>query len=93
MQVTHKGSIFCQPCHDGQMNFQFWPVDASRGGFEHLGTFVKTHAITFYIDDGYDPRADMVAALEAQKQKAAAEYQKRVTELNAQIQSLLAIEA
>jgi len=33
-----------------------------------------------------------VAALEAEKQKARAEFQKRITEIDRQIQSLLAIE-
>jgi len=93
MKVENKGSIFCSANGGKGLRFEFWPIDGSRGGFEHLGTFVKLHTAEFEVMDNYDPRARMVEELEMQIQKAGAEYQKRVTELKAQIQSLLAIEA
>lgn len=48
---------------------------------------------TVDIPDDFDVRQGIVANLEEEKRKATAAYQKRLTELNAQIQSLLAIEA
>lgn len=48
---------------------------------------------TVDIPDDFDVRQGIVANLEEEKRKATADYQKRLTELNAQIQSLLAIEA
>ena len=46
----------------------------------------------FDVPDDFDPRPQQVAALEAEKQKARAEFHARVTEIDRQIQSLLAIE-
>lgn len=69
--------------------FKAWPCDVS--GNEK--TLVCEHDFEVEIPDGFDIRSSLVANLEEEKRKAAAEYQKRVTDLNAQIQSLLAIEA
>jgi hypothetical protein len=55
--------------------------------------FVCEQEIFVEIPDDFDYRKGAISVLEDQKKKIAAEYQKRVTELNAQIQSLLAIEA
>ena len=68
--------------------FKAWPIKLNST--EHV--FVCEHRFEIEIPD-FDMRASIVASLEAKKQEVAAEYQKRVTELNAQIQSLLAIEA
>lgn len=93
MKVMQKGSVYVQPCNGGEFRFEFWPVNGSNGGFEHLGTFVKTCEVEFEIEDDLDPRASLVESLEREKTRVAADYQKRITEINAQIQSLLAIEA
>lgn len=53
---------------------------------------VGPHEFSVDVPDGFDVRGGMVENLEREKKKATAEYQRRVTELNAQIQSLLAIE-
>jgi len=43
------------------------------------------------IPDEFDPRAQQIAALEQQKQKAMAEYQNTLTEINERISRLQAI--
>jgi hypothetical protein len=44
------------------------------------------------VPDNYDPRAQKIAALEKQKQKVMADYQKTVTEINDRISKLQALE-
>jgi hypothetical protein len=51
------------------------------------------HTIEVEIADDFDPRGAMVASLEREKEKLSAAFQVRINEINAQIQSLLAIEA
>jgi hypothetical protein len=55
-------------------------------------TFVCEQEIEIEVPDNYDPRAQKIAALQAQKQKVMADYQKTVTEINARISKLQAIE-
>jgi hypothetical protein len=45
------------------------------------------------VPDDFDPRAQQIAALEKQKQKVMADYQKTVTEINNRINNLKAITA
>jgi hypothetical protein len=58
---------------------------------DHM-TFVCEQEIEIEIPDNYDPRAQKIAVLQAQKQKVMADYQKTVTEINARISKLQAIE-
>jgi hypothetical protein len=44
------------------------------------------------VPDNYDPRAQQIAALEKQKQKVMADYQKMVAEINDRISNLQALE-
>jgi hypothetical protein len=48
--------------------------------------------IEIEVPDDFDPRAQQIAALEKQKQKVMADYQKTVTEINDRINKLQAIE-
>jgi GH35 family endo-1,4-beta-xylanase len=48
--------------------------------------------IEIEVPDNFDPRAQQIAALEKQRQKVMAEYQKTVTEINERINKLQAIE-
>lgn len=75
--------------YEERTRFKAWPCDVSGEG----KVLVCEHDFEVEVPDGFDIRAGLVANLEEEKRKAAAEYQKRVTEINAQIQSLLAIEA
>jgi len=55
-------------------------------------TYVGEQEIEIDIPDDYDPRAQQVAALEKQKQKVMADYQKSVMDINHRISKLLALE-
>lgn len=93
MNIDMKGFVFCRVFGD-QTEFELLPWDcrtwteAAQCG----RIFVKEHTTTVEVPDDFDPRPQQVAALEAAKQKARAEFQARVTEIDRQIQSLLAIE-
>ena len=49
--------------------------------------------IEIEVPDDFDPRAQQIAALEAQKKKVMAQYQKTVTEITERINKLQAIAA
>jgi hypothetical protein len=52
---------------------------------------VSEQEVEIEVPDNYDPRAQQVAALEKQKQKVMADYQKMVTDINERISKLQAI--
>jgi hypothetical protein len=54
---------------------------------------VCAYTIEFDLPEDFDPRSKQVEALEKERTKLQAAFQARITEINAQIQSLLAIEA
>jgi hypothetical protein len=55
-------------------------------------TYVGEQEIEIEVPDNYDPRAQKVAALEKQKQKVMADYQRTVDQINERISKLQAIE-
>jgi hypothetical protein len=55
-------------------------------------TFVCEQEIEIEVPDNYDPTAQMIAALEAQKEKAMLDYSKTVMEINTRISKLQALE-
>jgi hypothetical protein len=55
-------------------------------------TYVGAQEIEIEVPDSYDPRSQQVAALEKQKQKVMADYQKSVMDINHRISKLLALE-
>ena len=56
-------------------------------------TYVCEQEIEIEVPDNYDPRAQQIEALEKEKQKVMADYQKTVTEINNRINNLKAITA
>ena len=54
--------------------------------------YISSHEIEIEVPDNFDPRAQQIAALEAQKQKAMADYQSTVNDINDRISKLQAIE-
>lgn len=58
---------------------------------DNCRTYVGQQEIEIEVPDDYDPRAQKIAALEKQKQKVMAEYQKTVIEINERISKLQAI--
>jgi len=92
MQVEIKGFIeFGQYEHEARWGekpyFRFSEYEGE--GFVK----VQEHSFTVEVPDNFDPRPQMVERLEVEKKKLEAEFHARVTQINAQIQSLLAIEA
>lgn len=55
-------------------------------------TYVGEQEIEVDVPDNYDPRAQQIAALEKQKQKVMADFQKSVAEINERISNLQALE-
>lgn len=99
MQIEIKGFIFACPDEYGEMNaerpvyrFYDWDVTECSDSFRK---YVKVceHTLVADVPDRFDPRPGMVANLDRERERVKAEFAKRVTEIDAQIQSLLAIEA
>jgi hypothetical protein len=55
-------------------------------------TFVSEHEIELEVPDNYDPTAQKIAALEAQKEKAMSDFNKTVMDINTRISKLQALE-
>lgn len=100
MQVKIKGFIYAQKGTEWDsvrreiadcLKFDFTTYQKSKE-YSPLAVLVREHEIEVDVPDDFDIRDGLVANLEAEKQAVMAAYQKRVTEINAQIQSLLAIE-
>ncbi len=64
----------------------FKPADSDQR------TYICDQEIEINVPDDHDPRAKQIEALQAQKLKIMADYQKTVTEINARISKLQAIE-
>lgn len=67
-------------------------VDSTKLDDNEYHTFVGEQEVEIEVPDNYDPRPQKIAALEKQKQKVMADYQKSVTEINHRISKLLALE-
>jgi hypothetical protein len=74
-------------------DFRFNTTDNLTG--EHFRDYalVGPHEIIAEVPDSFDPRKQFVDNLEAEKKRIRAEFNKRITELDRQIQTYLAIEA
>lgn len=55
-------------------------------------TYVCSQEVEIDVPADYDPRAQQIAALEKQKQKVMADFQKMVTDINEKISKLQALE-
>jgi hypothetical protein len=75
---------------DGKGEFQLYSCQLDDNDYR---TYVGEQEIEIEVPDNYDPRAQQIAALEKQKQKVMADYQKTVTEINNRINNLKAITA
>lgn len=96
MQVEIKGFIFAGPDIYGDISkpaFGFYDWDLSKSDSFKDRVKVCEHTVVVDVPDNFDPRPGLIANLERERERAKAEFAKRVTEIDAQIQSLLAIEA
>lgn len=90
MKVTIKGWV-AYGMFEWQKRPEYSFFDYKPNGKTHVT--IAEHTIEVDAPDDFDPRGLIVRNLEEQKRSIEAEFHKRVTEINAQIQSLLAIEA
>ena len=91
MKVTINGFILAsQEPWQQEPEFIFREYDASKYGSQDK-VLVKEHTIESDVPDNFDMRPGLVANLEAKKAALQAEFTARITEINGQIQSLLAL--
>lgn len=74
---------------EDQGEFQIW---FGKLDDDDTRTYIGEQEVEVEVPDNYDPRAQQIAALEKQKQKVMADYQKMVTEINDRISKLQALE-
>lgn len=94
-QITVTQYAFWTKCkYTGKEEFGLMSHDFRTWEEENRGgrVFVKEFQTTFDVPDDFNPVPQQIADLEAIKTKASAEFYARVTEIDRQIQSLLAIE-
>lgn len=92
---TIKGHIYWQQnkymkspeIHFNEYDKREWAED-SRDGCVH----VAEHSFEVDVPDDFDPRPQMVSALKAEKEKLRADFAREVTEIDRQINKLLALE-
>lgn len=90
MKVQLKGFIALakpDPWDEGHQ-FRFFTHKMDEHGF----ATVMPHTLEVELPDDFDPRAKHVEALQAEKTKAMADFQNRMTEIDRQISELTAIE-
>lgn len=91
MKVQIKGYIvYEQPWSKDQHGFRLCASDPT--GVIDGWTLVREQMFEVEVPDNFDPRPQMVKALEAEKEKARAEFAKRVLEIDKRINELLALE-
>lgn len=90
MKVQIKGFIFAGTDFTGQLVYSF--ADYDRTQYDSDLVQVREYTLEADVPDEFDPRPGIVANLRREKQKLQAECAAKLTDLEAQIQSLLAIE-
>lgn len=80
---------YFKPPWDEKGDYEVFNFKATDDEFR---TYVCEQEIEIEVPDDYDPRAQQIAALEKQKQKAMADHQKTMTDINDRINKLQALE-
>jgi hypothetical protein len=92
MKIVQNGFILASKNdYEGKFEFVFREYDASQYGSDKI--LLGKHTIEFEVPDDFDPREGLVRNLQRKKKKLADEFNARVTEIDRQIQTYLAIEA
>ena len=91
MKVQIKGYV----CYDkqwkkGDHGFRLLGFDQTGSGIGDV--LVREQMFEVEVPDNFDPRPQMVKELEAEKEKARADFAKRVMEIDKRINELLALE-
>lgn len=95
MKVELTGFLYWKKDpYSGKHSFEFlhWDCRTWDAKDRQGRVFIKEQSIAVEVPDNFDPVPGQIAALEEQKRKARADFQRTVTEIDRQIQSLLAIE-
>jgi hypothetical protein len=94
MEVTIKGWVHARQdaFNSRELNYVFFEGEKPWTGTDGEYIPICAHTIKFDLPADFDPRAKQVESLEKERTKLQAAFQARITEINAQIQSLLAIE-
>jgi hypothetical protein len=91
MKVKVKAHIFYAKYDWEEVGeYQLWFVKIED---EEHRTYIGSQEFEIDVPDKYDPRAQQIAALEKEKEKVMADYQKTVTGINNRINNLKAITA
>ena len=69
-----------------------YQVYSFKANDDDTRTFVCEQEIEIEVPDNYDPTAQMIAALQAKKEKAMSDYNNTVMNINARISKLQALE-
>jgi hypothetical protein len=103
MQITIPGFIYAKGTRhlDAKTcrmvegpEYSFWTSgDLHKSELFRDFALVGPHEIIAEIPDSFDPRQQLADNLKAEKKRLQAEFNKRVTEIDRQIQTYLAIEA
>lgn len=86
--ITISGHIYAtQEVWDDKPNFHFFDFEPSSTSYVKI----VGHTIAADIPDSLDIRPGLISALNAEKEKARAEFQKRITEIDRRIATYTAI--
>ena len=69
-----------------------YEVFSFKANDDDTRAFVREQEIEIEVPDNYDPTAQQIAALEAQKEKAMSDFNNTVMDINARISKLQALE-
>lgn len=89
MKKQINGFVSYQKDWRGNDSYQFHGVEMT----EYDWITVMPHSFEVDIPDDFDPRGKQVEMLKAEKQKAMADFQKRMTEIERKISELTCLEA
>lgn len=96
-KISIPGFIHAHPAHEWEEGADV--VDGHRmtfSMFEDMSEYghvtVCPHTLEFTMPEGWDPRAQQIEALKAQKEKLQREFSESVMRIDAQISRLQAIE-
>ena len=85
--IEVKGFVLAQKNWRGDLDYTWSTIELIEHGYMTIGP----HTLTFDLPEGFDPITAQIAMLEQQRERLRAELGKRITEINAQIQSLQAL--
>lgn len=89
--ITINGGIYLDTKHDKYSGALYKFIGGTASSWDKY-MLVMPYSFTVELPADFDPRTEQVKALEAQKADLHAKFALAVTEINARINSLLAIE-